>query len=53
MEGNKENGGTFASCPSSEVCKPSPGWSLKSCNCDEGMPAQSGCAKATVALKLF
>lgn len=49
MKGNKEeNGGTFASCPSSEVREPSPGRALKSCNCYEGMPAQSGCAKAIV-----
>lgn len=50
VKGNKEeNGGTFASCPPSEVREPSPGRALKSCNCYEGTPAQRGGTKATVA----
>lgn len=50
VKGNKEeNEGTFASCPSSEVREPCPGRALKSCNCYEGVPAQNGGAKATVA----
>lgn len=50
VKGNKEeNGGTFASCPPSEVREPSPGRALKSCNCYEGTPAQRGGGAKTTA----